>query len=139
MMMRALDAWLLILLVAFVNGAIRELLIVPRTGDTMGHVISTVMLCAAILLVCWLLIGWIRPAISGDVWRIGAMWLGLTLTFEFLAGHYLLGTPWRVLLADYDILRGRIWAFVLVTTALAPWLMAHGRGLLRRPDVRRES
>jgi hypothetical protein len=128
MMMRAFDTWLVILLVAFVNGGIREALIIPRIGDATGHVISTIMLCAAILVVCWLLIGWIDPATARDSWRIGAMWLALTLAFEFLAGHYLFGTPWRGLLADYDILRGRVWVLVLVTTALAPWLFAPKRG-----------
>jgi hypothetical protein len=128
MMVRAFDAWLVILLVAFVNGGIREALIIPRTGDATGHVISTIMLCVAILVVCRLLIGWINPATARDSWRIGAMWLALTLAFEFLAGHYLFGTPWRGLLADYDILRGRVWVLVLVTTALAPWLFAPKRG-----------
>jgi hypothetical protein len=58
------------------------------------------------------------------------MWVALTLAFEFLAGHYLFGTPWNQLLADYNVLGGRIWALALVTTAIAPWLTAHGRGLL---------
>ena len=127
MMMRAFAVWLLIVLVAVTNGGIREALISPRTGDTAGHAISTVMLCAAILLLGWVTIGWMRPATRREVWRIGALWVMLTLAFEFLAGHYVFGTPWRQLLADYNVFRGRIWVLVLITTAIAPRLAAHGR------------
>lgn len=132
MMLRALGIWALIVPVAVVNGGIRQVLISPRTGDTAGHAISTVTLCAAILVLCWLTIGWMRPATARDVWRIGALWLLLTLAFEFLAGHYVFGTPWRQLLADYNVLRGRIWVLVLITTAVAPWLTAQSRGRLPR-------
>ena len=130
MIARAFAGWLLLLVLAFVNGAVRELWIVPRTGETAGRAISTIALCAAILLITWLTIAWIRPIADRDAWRIGGMWVALTLAFEFLAGHYLFGTPWNQLLADYNVLRGRIWALALVTTAIAPWLTAHGRGLL---------
>jgi hypothetical protein len=129
MMMRAFGVWLLIVLVAVINGGIRQALISPRTGDTAGHAISTVMLCAAILLLCWVTIGWMRPATRREVWRIGALWVTLTLAFEFLAGHYVFGTPWRQLLADYNVFDGRIWVLVLVTTAIGPWLAARSRRL----------
>jgi hypothetical protein len=48
------------------------------------------------------------------------IWLLLTLAFEFLAGHSLFGKPWDMLLADYDVVRGRIWVLVLMSTLLAP-------------------
>jgi hypothetical protein len=51
---------------------------------------------------------------------IGAVWLALTLAFEFLAGHYLFGSSWERLLADYDLLRGRVWILVLLATLFAP-------------------
>ena len=62
---------------------------------------------------------------------IGVVWLACTLGFEFLAGHYLFRKPWVELLADYDLRRGRIWIAVLMVTFVAPWWMAHARGLDR--------
>jgi hypothetical protein len=44
------------------------------------------------------------------------------LWFEFGFGHYVLGTPWAELLADYDLSRGRIWVLVPIATAAAPAL-----------------
>jgi hypothetical protein len=127
--MRAFAVWLLIVLVAVINGGIRQALISPRTGDTVGHAISTIMLCAAILLLCSVTIGWMQPATRREVWRIGALWATLTLSFECLAGHYVFGTPWRQLLADYNVFRGRIWVLVLITTAIGPWLAARSHRL----------
>jgi hypothetical protein len=132
MMLRSFAVWVLICFAAVVNGGIREAMISPRTGDSAGHAISTITLCVAILLLCWLTIGWMRPATARHVWSIGALWLLLTLAFEFLAGHYLFGTPWHLLLEDYNVFRGRIWVLVPISTAVAPWLTARGRGLLPR-------
>jgi hypothetical protein len=128
-MMRAFAVWLVIVVVAMINGGIRQAFISPRTGDTAAHAISTVTLCVAILVLCWISIGWMRPTTARDAWRIGALWVMLTVAFEFLAGHYVFGSPWHRLVADYNIFRGRIWVLVLITTATAPWLVARSRNL----------
>jgi len=100
-------------------------------GDVAGRVLSSVTLCLAILLLSWFTIQWIAPLSSRHAWTIGGLWVGLTLAFEFLGGHYVFGNPWSESLADYNILRGRIWLLVLVITATAPRLTAFAHGLLR--------
>jgi hypothetical protein len=126
---RAFGVWLLIVLVAVMNGGLREAWITPRTGAAAGHAISSVLLCAAIMMLSWLTIEWMRPMTRRDVWSVGAFWVALTLAFEFLVGHYVFGTPWHQLRADYNIFQGRIWVLVLITTAIAPWLAARSRRL----------
>jgi hypothetical protein len=37
-----------------------------------------------------------------------------------VAGHYAFGHAWETLLADYNLLRGRVWLLVLATTFVAP-------------------
>jgi hypothetical protein len=103
-----------------VNGAVREGVLIPRAGTTLAHAISTVTLCSLILLLSWATIGWIRPMTSMDAWTIGGLWLVMTPAFEFLAGHYLFGNPWSRLFEDYNVLNGRIWILVLLTTVIAP-------------------
>jgi hypothetical protein len=61
MFTRALAIWLLLLIVAVLNGGIRLILITPRLGEQGGHILSTAILCAAITLVAWLAISWIAP------------------------------------------------------------------------------
>jgi hypothetical protein len=131
MILRAIVTWLGMLVLASLNGAARGFWIIPRLGETMGRAVSTVILCGLILFLTWLTIGWIRPTSSGQALKVGVIWLCLTLAFEFLVGHYVFGSPWSVLLADYDVSRGRIWIAALVLTLLAPWWTAVMRGYLR--------
>jgi hypothetical protein len=131
MLTRALAVWLILLALAFANGAVREVWILPKAGELRGHALSSVTLCLAIMLLSWFAIPWIGPLSSRQAWTIGGLWVVLTLAFEFLAGHYVFGNPWSRLLADYNVFRGRIWVLVIVTTATAPLLTACAHGLLR--------
>lgn len=119
-MSRGLVVWLVLMVVAIANGAIREALLVPRFGIGTAHVISTLMLAALIIATAYITLPWMAPPALGDAIRIGAAWLALTLAFEFLAGHYLFGRSWETLLADYDLRRGRIWPLIPLITLIAP-------------------
>ena len=127
---RAVAVWFAILALASLNGAAREAWLIPRMGQALGRALSTAILCTLVFLVTWLTIGWIRPATAGQALAIGALWLVLTLAFEFLAGHYLFHQPWGVLLEDYDLSRGRIWIVVLIVVLIAPLWTARLRGIL---------
>jgi hypothetical protein len=130
MVKRSLVIWILMLVVASVNGAIREAVLIPMLGDVAGRAASTLMLCALVLLLTYLTILWIHPRSGRETWIVGGLWVALTLAFEFLAGHFLFGNPWSQLIEDYNVMRGRIWILVLITITLAPRLCAGIRGLL---------
>ena len=127
---RSIVVWLLPLFLAVMNGGLRNAVLTPRLGEIGGHITSTMLLCAAMLVVTWLMIGWIRPATSTEALVIGGGWVLMTVAFEFLVGHYVFGSPWDKLLADYDLFGGRIWILVLATSAFAPLVMARARRLL---------
>lgn len=124
MILRGVLMWIALAAMAILNAAVRETLIRPRVGERAGHVISTVALCLVILFLAWLTIPWIGVRTVAGAWGIGAVWLTLTVAFEFLAGHYLFGSSWEKILADYNVLRGRVWPLVLIACLLAP-LLAH--------------
>jgi hypothetical protein len=127
MLVRALAAWFGLMLLAIANGTFRQFVLTPRFDDRAAHAISTVMLCALILLVAWVTISWIGVRSRGDAWKVGGLWLLLTVAFEFFAGHYLFGNSWEKLLADYDLARGRIWVAVLIATLIAPVIVFRRR------------
>jgi hypothetical protein len=129
MLLRALAVWLGILVLASLNGALRDLVMAPRLGDPLARAISTLLLSGLVLLVTWVTLPWIGPRSRGQAIAIGTTWLVCTLAFEFLAGHYLFRKPWAELLEDYDLRRGRIWIAVLVVTFAAPCWVARARGL----------
>jgi hypothetical protein len=128
MILRALIIWVVLLFVAILNGAARSAVITPWMGEQAGHIISTLILSLAILVVAWTSIGWINPGSGKDALLVGTAWVILTVAFEFLAGHYLFGNPWEKLFADYDIAQGRIWGLVLITSFIAPLLAMWTKG-----------
>jgi hypothetical protein len=117
---RGLAVWLGILLLANLNGAVREMWLIPAMGKIPGRALSTVVLSVLVFLIAWLTVGWIRPVSTGDAMLIGLVWLLLTLGFEFLVGHYVFHKPWAELTEDYNVARGRIWPLVLVAVLFAP-------------------
>ena len=119
MFVRLAAVWFAIMLIAIVNGAARDMLLV-RLGEPVARALSSVTLATLIVLVTWVSLPWIHPATPGDAWTIGVTWLAMTLTFEFAAGHYLFHTAWSALLADYNVFAGRLWVLVLIVTAIAP-------------------
>ncbi|HEU4647502.1 MAG TPA: hypothetical protein VFS33_00470 [Gemmatimonadales bacterium] len=135
MIARALAIWLLLLVLAIANGGFREAVLIPRLGPDAAHRVSTLLLCALILLAVSLTIGWLRPTTLRSALTVGGLWVVLTLAFEFLAGHYLFGRPWEVLLADYDVRAGRIWVLVLIVTLLAPAWAGRMRHLFGGPPA----
>jgi hypothetical protein len=128
-LIRSLVVWFVMLVIASANGGVREAFLIPALGAVVGRAVSSVSLSVLILVLTFVAIRWIHPQSARDAWIIGGVWVILTLAFEFLAGHFLFGNPWNQLLEDYNVLRGRIWILVLVTTFVAPRLCAFARGL----------
>ncbi|MBD3348975.1 MAG: hypothetical protein GF400_07245 [Candidatus Eisenbacteria bacterium] len=126
---RALVIWAVLAVVAVINGIIRNAWLEPALGEGRAHVLSTLALCALIFLVALASIAWIGPASLLQAALVGVFWVALTLTFEFLAGHFVFGHPWSRLLADYNLLRGRIWILVPIATYLAPRWAFRLRGM----------
>jgi len=130
MNLRWLVVWCVFVVLAIMNGGFRDAVVTPRLGEFGGHITSTALLCGAIFAVTWFTIDWVRPLTSSDALLIGGGWAVMTVAFEFLAGHYVFGSAWTTLLADYDLLAGRVWVLVLVTLAFAPLLAARARAVV---------
>jgi hypothetical protein len=120
MITRTVVVWFGLLALAIANGGFREAVLVPKLGLGMARAVSSVILSLLIVGVGWGLTRWIGPTTLQDAWTIGALWVALTLGFEFLGGHYLFGKPWPELMADYNLFAGRIWVLVLIATLMTP-------------------
>lgn len=122
MFIRAVVVWFLVLAFAVANGFVRERFFIPRLGGQTGHVLSTLLLSAAVLISILATARWVGVTMLSQALVIGLIWMVMTLAFEFGAGHYLFGTPWEKLLADYNVMNGRIWPLVLLTEFVSPIL-----------------
>jgi hypothetical protein len=114
-------AWLLLPFLAVANGAIRDLTYGRSMSRMMAHSVSVFPLIAAIMLwATFLERRW--PLRDGDqTARVGLVWFGLTIAFEFALGA-VLHVPVPDMLAAYDVTRGQLWPLVVLTMALAPEL-----------------
>lgn len=120
-LIRAGAIWLLILVMAFVNGAARELFLIPRLGRAPGLFLSGIVLSTVIFVLTVAGMRWIRPRSRADAWRVGGFWLAATLVFEF-------GLGWAQqksideMLGAYSFQDGNTWPLVVFTVMTAPRL-----------------
>ncbi|MGD2137455.1 MAG: hypothetical protein PVJ66_04515 [Gammaproteobacteria bacterium] len=128
---KALTLWVALLLVATVNGVIREKLLIPGMGNYWGTFASGVVLSASIFLVAFFTVRWYGILEPRCFWKIGMLWLALTLLFEFTFGLFIAQRTWNELLAAYMFRGGNIWPVVLVIILVSPWLSARLRGVAR--------
>lgn len=114
-------AWFPMLVIAILNGALRDLGYKRYMSDTAAHQISTFTLIAFFAIYVWYIVGKIPPVSNQQALLAGLLWLVLTLCFEFGFGR-LRGSSWDVLLSDYNLAKGRLWVLIPAFTALAPYI-----------------
>jgi hypothetical protein len=127
MIWRYLLAWLVMPIIGIINGTVREFTYGRHIKELAAHQISTVTGIILFGLYAWLLsLRWKIPTM-GQTMIVGLIWLGLTIAFEFLFGHYVMKHPWSRLFHDYNLAEGRIWILVLIWITFAP-LVFHKLG-----------
>jgi len=132
--------WLCFAALAVGLGTLRVLFLEPLVGEPVAHVLGTLAGCALFLAIIHWFVGRFvgRAALRaaglrarGRLLALGLFWTILTIAFEFGFGHYVLGHPWARLLADYNLLAGRLWVLVLLTLYAGPrlsgWVIARWR------------
>jgi hypothetical protein len=112
-------AWGGMALLGVANGVSRDLY-QKRLGEHRAHQVSSATLVLAVLpYAAAVERRWPLPTADAAV-RVGVTWVGLTTAFEFGFGRYVAKQSWRMLLADYDVARGRLWPLVLAAVGTAP-------------------
>ena len=130
LLVKSLIMWIALLMAMMCNGFFRGLVLQPRLGEDVARQVASLLGVCIILAITAPFVRRLRNPSSGELLGVGLVWLLLTIAFEFLLGHYVSGATWEAQLADYNLLRGRLWPLVLLTTFLAPWFW----GLVRGPS-----
>jgi hypothetical protein len=128
LLIKAAGIWVFIVFLAILNGILREKLWSPLLGETPALALSGIMLSALIFAATLLLLPILGRHEPSRYWSIGFLWLALTVLFEFLFGHYVLGNSWKNIAAAYNVFSGNLWAVVLLATVVSPYLAARLRG-----------
>ncbi|TVQ75247.1 MAG: hypothetical protein EA363_00765 [Balneolaceae bacterium] len=123
MFKKYLLAWFPMVLLAILNGVIREATYGQMVSHDLAHQISTVTLILAFSVYVWFL-GRIWPLASlRQAALVGTVWLALTVAFEFAMGRFISGLSWEEMFRAYDLLSGNLWILVPLAVALLPSLM----------------
>ena len=115
-------AWLGLAVVAIVNGALRVKGYAPYMSELSAHQVSTFIGIGLFGIFFWLLTGFFPLSSSRQALGIGVMWLVMTILFEFVFGHFVMGHSWTKLFADYNIFEGRLWILILLWTLFGPYI-----------------
>ena len=121
-MLKYVLAWIPMLLIAIANAALRDLWYGKRVTELQAHQISTITAIPLFAVYIWIVIRFWPPESSGQVLVVGVLWLGLTIAFEFLFGHYVSGLSWNRLFHDYNLAAGRIWVLIPLWLLVAPYI-----------------
>jgi len=120
----AFGVWVIFGILTIINGIIRNRFYAHVIGEYPAHVISTIIAICFIVIGTYLFLRFIGIEYSNvELLLIGVFWVILTVLFEFVFGHYVVGNSWERLLADYNILDGRLWSLFLLTALISPWLI----------------
>jgi hypothetical protein len=120
---RHLLVWLLLAIVAIANGIVRQSTYGKVLSDLTAHQLSTVTAILASSIVVWFVNrAWPIESVA-QAWIIGGLWLVATIVFEFGFGHYVAGHSWQRLLADYNVLDGRVWSLFLLWIFVLPYVV----------------
>ena len=121
-MLKYLIAWFVMLLVSIANGGVRDLTYRKQLDELTAHQLSTISSVILLGIVIWGFVRRYPPSSGQQAFAIGLSWMLLTMAFEFVFFHFVGGHSWSELLANYNILKGRVWVVVLTWLAVAPYV-----------------
>jgi hypothetical protein len=123
---RAALVWMLIILAETLHGLLREIFIAPQLGDLRARQLGVLTGSALIFLIAWATARWMGARSRVVQLKVGAMWILLTVAFEFALGRAM-GLGWDRILADYNPARGGFMILGMFFMFFAPLLAARLR------------
>lgn len=133
---RALLSWLVLLVVAFVNGALRQLAYPSTLGDFAARQVAAGVGAVAFGIVIWILLRrWPVPG-PRQAWATGAFWASLTVAFEvaLVRGS---GRPWQDVVDQYALWEGSLWPLLVLWVLVAPAVISALQHRRRTPPLSR--
>lgn len=120
LILRSSAVWLCYLMIAFINGAFREFIIINRFGIEQGVANQISCLTGAILWTTLLIFLWRKLAIQNlkQAASVGTSWLVATAIFEtFIINRNL---TWKEIGHTYNFNAGEYWGVVLLWLGIMP-------------------
>lgn len=113
--------WLPMIVIAFANATLRELVFIKHYSEYRAHQLSTITLIVFCSVYVWFVFPLLNIQNSKQAFLIGLVWVVLTIAFEFSLGR-LTNKSWEYLFRDYNLFAGRIWLLFLFCLFMLPYL-----------------
>lgn len=122
-MFKIILMWFAFIPVPIINGILRESWYKAKIGELGTNIVGVSFLSLMWILYTFLFFkNQILEFTNSKLLIIGFMWLAMTLVFEFGIGLFA-GRSWSYMLADYNILKGRLWPVFLLFVLLSPFVL----------------
>ena len=116
--------WLVIALLAMVNGAVREKFLAKWLGKKWALPLSGVTLSLIVFLVTLNMLHYVSFATPVGFIGLGFFWLAITLVFEYSMGLIVEKKTLREISQVFNVKKGDLFILVLLTAAFSPLLVA---------------
>lgn len=120
--LKYIAAWILLPVIAILNGLLRELTYSYMAGETLAHQVSAIILILFILFYIIVLNTRLSLKNTWEALAVGLSWLSMTVIFETALG-LIRGITWQEQIQVYNILDGNFWVLVLLSVFLGPVLL----------------
>ncbi|HEY6100467.1 MAG TPA: hypothetical protein VIW03_13610 [Anaeromyxobacter sp.] len=117
--LRALLSWLVLLVLAFLNGTARQLAYPSTLGDFAARQVAAGVGAVVLGIAIWFLLRRWPAASARQAWATGALWAALTVLFE-IALVRSTGRPWDDVLEQYALWKGSLWPLLVLWVLAAP-------------------
>ena len=118
--LKSFGIWLILAVSAIVVATFRVGVLLPQFGEQTAHQLGTILYLIVQFIIIYLFIRKMRIKDVKTLLGIGFFWLVITIIFEFIFGHFVMGHPWQKLFADYNLFNGRLWVLVLINNLFSP-------------------
>jgi hypothetical protein len=112
--------WFPMIVLAFANATIREVVLVRYFNNTHSHQVSTITLLILCAIYTSFILKFLLIKNSKQAFIIGFLWVVFTVIFEFLLGR-LTNKSWPTLLEQYDVTGGHLWPVFLIGLFFLPY------------------
>ena len=116
--------WFIIAFFAVLNGILRENILTPYLGKLIALPVSGITISLLIFTITYLFFDLFAKHRKPTYISIGFLWVSMTLIFEFIFGHYVIGKSWIELFQVFNLFEGNLFILALFTSFISPLLVS---------------
>ncbi len=118
--LKSLGIWFILAISAILVATFRIGILLPKFGEQTAHQLGTVLYLIVQFIIIFFFIKKLKIKEVKTLLGVGIFWVLITIIFEFVFGHYVMGHSWEKLFADYNLVNGRLWVLVIINNIFAP-------------------